>query len=219
MYNESFIELNELINKVNNVDKLEELKYSIKVAKNRDLISDDEFNKLNDKGDKKIFMMKKLSKSNKMSEVNDADYMIKKIAGKEVYNVYVNDKKVKTFGSLPDAQRYVKDFKLGRVKDSVPKKIQKVSDANIRVNVDELSDYLWIWTDIRAIGNPIAEIRNELMDEAWESGIRDKKEAYKYIKKNYKKYLDKIYSDLKKSVDKKLRDGYDAGAKFFESQW
>ena len=217
MNNESFIELNELINKANDIDKLEELKYSIKVAKNRDLISDDEFNKLNNKRDKKIFMLKKLNKSNKMSEVNDADYMIKKISGKEVYDVYVNDKKVKTFGSLPDAQRYVRDFKLGRVKDSVPKKIQKANDANIRVDVDKLSDYLWTWTDIHSLGNPIAEIRNELMDEAWEAGIRDRKEAHEYVKKNYKKYLDKIYSDLKKSVDKKLRDGYNAGVKAFES--
>ena len=217
MNSESFIELNELINKANNVDKLEELKYSVRVAKNRGLISDDEFNKLNSKKDKKIFMLKKLDKSNKMSEVNDADYMIKKTAGKEVYDVYVNDKKVKTFGSLPDAQRYVKDFKLGRVKDSVPKKVQKVSDANIRVDIDKLSDYLWLWTDTRSLGNPFSELLNELMDEAWESGIRDRKEAHEYAKKNYKKYLDKIYSDLKKSVDKKLRDGYNAGVKAFES--
>lgn len=213
MYNE----LNNRINKTNDIKKLNELKTTINVSLNRKKINSKDSNSLLNKINKKVYMLEKVNDSDRLMKIKDADYMIKKTAGKEVYDVYVNDKKVKTFGSLPDAQRYVKDFKLGRVKDSVPKKVQKVSDANIRVDIDKLSDYLWLWTDTRSLGNPFSELLNELMDEAWESGIRDRKEAHEYAKKNYKKYLDKIYSDLKKSVDKKLRDGYNAGVKAFES--
>lgn len=213
MYNE----LNDRIVKTNNIKKLNELKTTINVSLNRKKISSKDSNSLLNKINKKIYMLEKVNDSDRSMKIKDADYTIKKISGKEQYDVLINDKKVKTFGSLVDAQKYIRDFKLGRVKDSIPEKIQKVNDANIRVDIDKISDYLWTWTDIHAIGNPISEIRNELMDEAYETGIRDRKEAHEYVKKNYKKHLDKIYSDLKKSVDKKLRDGYNASVKAFES--
>ena len=99
----------------NDIKKLDDLARSVRIASNRNSIKVTDANKLVEQINKKKYMLQRVEDSKKRQQAKDAVYTIKKESGKEQYNVYVNDKMVKTFGSLVDAQRFVRDYKLGRV--------------------------------------------------------------------------------------------------------
>ena len=79
----------------------------------------------------------------------------------------------------------------------------KTCDA---VDVDRISNYLWLWVEGREV---VSMLFNEGLDKY--SGPRDKEhkdEAYDFAKKYARKELDALYSKLKSSVEKKLKEGY-----------
>ena len=103
------------IRKINDAKQLKSLATSIRVASNRNSISTKDANALIEKANKKAYMINKVHNADSKAKARDAEYTIRKESGREAYNVYVNDKKVKTFGSLVDAQKFVRDYKLGRI--------------------------------------------------------------------------------------------------------
>lgn len=79
----------------------------------------------------------------------------------------------------------------------------KTCDA---VDVDRISNYLWLWVEGREVASLLF---NEGLDKY--SGPHDKEhkdEAYDFAKKYAQKELDALYSKLKSSVEKKLKEGY-----------
>ena len=79
----------------------------------------------------------------------------------------------------------------------------KTCDA---VDVDRISNYLWLWVEGREVASMLF---NEGLDKY--SGPHDrehKDEAYDFAKKYAQKELDTLYSKLKSSVEKKLKEGY-----------
>lgn len=79
----------------------------------------------------------------------------------------------------------------------------KTCDA---VDVDRISNYLWLWVEGREVTSMLF---NEGLDKY--SGPHDKEhkdEAYDFAKKYAQKELDALYSKLKSSVEKKLKEGY-----------
>ena len=79
----------------------------------------------------------------------------------------------------------------------------KTCDA---VDVDRISNYLWLWVEGREVTSALF---NEGLDKY--SGPHDKEhkdEAYDFAKKYAQKELDALYSKLKSSVEKKLKEGY-----------
>ena len=79
----------------------------------------------------------------------------------------------------------------------------KTCDA---VDVDRISNYLWLWVEGREV---VSMLFNEGLDKY--SGPHDKEhkdEAYDFAKKYAQKELDVLYSKLKSSVEKKLKEGY-----------
>ena len=79
----------------------------------------------------------------------------------------------------------------------------KTCDA---VDVDRISNYLWIWVEGREVTSMLF---NEGLDKY--PGPHDKEhkdEAYDFAKKYAQKELDALYSKLKSSVEKKLKEGY-----------
>ena len=79
----------------------------------------------------------------------------------------------------------------------------KTCDA---VDVDRISNYLWLWVEGREVASMLF---NEGLDKY--SGPHDKEhkdEAYDFAKKYAQKELDALYSKLKSSVEKKLKEGY-----------
>ena len=79
----------------------------------------------------------------------------------------------------------------------------KTCDA---VDVDRISNYLWLWVEGREV---VSMLFNEGLDKY--SGPHDKEhkdEAYDFAKKYAQKELDALYSKLKSSVEKKLKEGY-----------
>lgn len=74
------------------------------------------------------------------------------------------------------------------------------------VDVDRISNYLWLWVEGREV---VSMLFNEGLDKY--SGPHDKEhkdEAYDFAKKYAQKELDALYSKLKSSVEKKLKEGY-----------
>ena len=89
-------------------------------------------------------------------------------------------------------------------------KVKGVRDEAIKtcdaVDVDRISNYLWIWVEGREVASMLF---NEGLDKY--SGPHDrehKDEAYDFAKKYAQKELDALYSKLKSSVEKKLKEGY-----------
>ena len=79
----------------------------------------------------------------------------------------------------------------------------KTCDA---VDVDRISNYLWLWVEGREVTSVLF---NEGLDKY--PGPHDKEhkdEAYDFAKKYAQKELDALYSKLKSSVEKKLKEGY-----------
>lgn len=79
----------------------------------------------------------------------------------------------------------------------------KTCDA---IDVDRISNYLWLWVEGREVTSMLF---NEGLDKY--SGPHDKEhkdEAYDFAKKYAQKELDALYSKLKSSVEKKLKEGY-----------
>ena len=79
----------------------------------------------------------------------------------------------------------------------------KTCDA---VDVDRISNYLWLWVEGREVTSALF---NEGLDKY--PGPHDKEhkdEAYEFAKKYAQKELDALYSKLKSSVEKKLKEGY-----------
>ena len=99
----------------------------------------------------------------------------------------------------------VEKFIGGKVHDSASAldKAIKTCDA---VDVDRISNYLWIWVEGREVTSMLF---NEGLDKY--PGPHDKEhkdEAYDFAKKYAQKELDALYSKLKSSVEKKLKEGY-----------
>ena len=93
----------------------------------------------------------------------------------------------------------------GKAQDSasVIDEAVKTCDA---VDVDRISNYLWLWVEGREVASMLF---NEGLDKY--SGPHDKEhkdEAYDFAKKYAQKELDALYSKLKSSVEKKLKEGY-----------
>ena len=89
-------------------------------------------------------------------------------------------------------------------------KVKGVRDEAIKtcdaVDVDRISNYLWLWVEGREVASMLF---NEGIDKY--SGPHDKEhkdEAYDFAKKYAQKELDALYSKLKSSVEKKLKEGY-----------
>lgn len=89
-------------------------------------------------------------------------------------------------------------------------KVKGVRDEAIKtcdaVDVDRISNYLWLWVEGREVASMLF---NEGLDKY--SGPHDrehKDEAYDFAKKYAQKELDALYSKLKSSVEKKLKEGY-----------
>ena len=79
----------------------------------------------------------------------------------------------------------------------------KTCDA---VDVDRISNYLWLWVEGREVTSMLF---NDGLDKY--PGPHDKEhkdEAYDFAKKYAQKELDALYSKLKSSVEKKLKEGY-----------
>ena len=84
----------------------------------------------------------------------------------------------------------------------VPVKDQRTIDADI----ERIADYLWIWSVGGSPTDPLHEIANEL--EKLDKTSKTHEEHQEFVKKNYKPLLDKIYANLKRTVNKRLEDGY-----------
>ena len=81
----------------------------------------------------------------------------------------------------------------------------RMCDAS-RVDIDRISNYLWLWVEGREVASALF---SEGLDKY--SGPRDKEhkdEAYDFARKYAQKELDAVYSKLKSSVEKKLKEGY-----------
>lgn len=78
-----------------------------------------------------------------------------------------------------------------------------------------VASYLWLWTDLNALGSPRGDIENEL--EKQDKKSTNWEEHAVFIKNNYKPLLDKYYKEIKKEVDKMLSDGYNNLDKYFKN--
>ena len=86
------------------------------------------------------------------------------------------------------------------------KTIDKAIKTCDAVDIDRISNYLWIWAEGREVASLLF---NEGLDKY--PGPHDKEhkdEAYSFAKKYAQKELDAVYSKLKSSVEKKLKEGY-----------
>lgn len=81
-------------------------------------------------------------------------------------------------------------------------KDQRTVDADI----EKIADYLWTWSHGGSPADPLHEIANEL--EKLDKTSKTYAEHQEFVKKNYKPLLDKVYADLKRTVNKRLEDGY-----------
>ena len=91
------------------------------------------------------------------------------------------------------------------VKDSASALDEAIKTCDA-VDVDRISNYLWLWVEGREVASLLF---NEGLDKY--SGPHDKEhkdEAYDFAKKYAQKELDALYSKLKSSVEKKLKEGY-----------
>lgn len=124
--------------------------------------------------------------------------------------------KAKVFSSKREAEAYKGDYVVSSTDPdyhnwsvvavdsaSALDKAIKTCDA---VDVDRISNYLWLWVEGREVTSMLF---NEGLDKY--SGPHDKEhkdEAYDFAKKYAQKELDALYSKLKSSVEKKLKEGY-----------
>lgn len=89
--------------------------------------------------------------------------------------------------------------------------MKKTYDDAIRMatrdsDVEKIADYLWVWSEGGSPTDPLHDIYNKLDKMDKTSKTREEHDAF--VKANYKKELDSIYSELKRIVNKKLEDGY-----------
>lgn len=145
--------------------------------------------------------------ANRHGKAQDAKYRV-------YYGMSHNQKSVIVEASSESeaAEKYAKSTKypgtvhrVEKIQDSASAldKAIKTCDA---VDVDRISNYLWLWVEGREV---VSMLFSEGLDKY--SGPRDKEhkdEAYDFAKKYAKKELDALYSKLKSSVEKKLKEGY-----------
>ena len=140
---------------------------------------------------------------NRLESVKDAEklHYYQHSYTKKWYVVSPDGKVFKEFNTEAEAKNYVN----GKAQDSASAldKAIKTCDA---VDVDRISNYLWIWVEGREVTSALF---NEGLDKY--PGPHDKEhkdEAYDFAKKYAQKELDALYSKLKSSVEKKLKEGY-----------
>ena len=117
--------------------------------------------------------------------------------------VYKDGKVVGQSNSEAGAIRIYNRLESGKDSASALDKAIKTCDA---VDVDRISNYLWLWVEGREVTSALF---NEGLDKY--PGPHDKEhkdEAYDFAKKYAQKELDALYSKLKSSVEKKLKEGY-----------
>lgn len=90
----------------------------------------------------------------------------------------------------------------------------KTKDAAFSTaDVDHTADYLWAWVEGRDIPDTInRNVTNSIAVE-YRAGKITEEEAYKKIEAMALKELDNFYSQLRKSVERRLKAGYSANAK------
>lgn len=77
------------------------------------------------------------------------------------------------------------------------------------------AEYLWTWADLNSMSAVRFDIVNELDD--MDKTSKTSEEHNEFIKKNYKKILDKHYSEVKKEADKLLSEGYKKTDNYFKN--
>lgn len=86
----------------------------------------------------------------------------------------------------------------------------KVCDEKVRTNdsfnAKKTAQYLWTWEDVHAISGAAQSIASELDD--MDKTSKTIEEHREFIRKNYKKVLDRYYSAVKSEVDNILKSGY-----------
>lgn len=86
------------------------------------------------------------------------------------------------------------------------KTIDKAIRSCDSFNAKKVAQYLWTWEDVHAIGGAAQSIASELDD--MDNTSKTREEHREFIRKNYKKILDKYYSAVKAEVDNILKSGY-----------
>ena len=151
-------------------------------------------------------------------KAQDASFVLRHKNGQYMSSAgRTNEKaKAKVFSSKREAEAYKGDYVVSSTDPdyhnwsvvavdsaSALDKAIKTCDA---VDVDRISNYLWIWVEGREVTSMLF---NEGLDKY--PGPHDKEhkdEAYDFAKKYAQKELDALYSKLKSSVEKKLKEGY-----------
>ena len=156
--------------------------------------------------------------ANRHGKAQDAGFVLRHKNGQYMSSAgRTNEKaKAKVFSSKREAEAYKGDYVVSSTDPdyhnwsvvavdsaSTLDKAIKTCDA---VDVDRISNYLWLWVEGREVAGVLF---NEGLDKY--SGPHDKEhkdEAYDFAKKYAQKELDALYSKLKSSVEKKLKEGY-----------
>lgn len=78
--------------------------------------------------------------------------------------------------------------------------------TNDSFNAKKIAQYLWTWEDVYALSGAAQSIVSELDD--MDNTSKTMEEHREFIRKNYKKVLDRYYSAVKSEVNNILKSGY-----------